>query len=365
MRDGFRVAVLGVTLGALVLGLPSSAVAATGTFSPDPINFGSVKVGGVASTTLTFTNTTGSDVTLTGINVDNPVFTLSTPGSGTACDSNPTLADQTSCTETISFNPTTATHETGTVTISFSDATALTDAVSGTGATPPVRITATSVKPAIFYPLVRDGFRDFTTYRVSFNRPASGRINLLNHKGTLTRSWAFSGRTSFAVAWGGRNRLGEKVKVGIYRFRVVAHNATNQVVSGFRPVRVTTGFRTKTTTGTKSHHGTGWSSRNWKAYSFGGNCNWGTLSGAQLLTTCLAAHASVTYKFTLPIGAKVTSFTHHVTAGIAPCRHVSWTTSHVGRVHRATFNHGSVNGFSQCAIGNMNMNWRVTRKIRI
>lgn len=365
MRDAFRVAVLTVVLGVLAVGLPSSAAGATGTFTPNPIDLGSVNVGGVASTTLTFTNTTGSDVTLTGINVDNPVFTFSAPGSGTACDTNPTLADQASCEENVSFSPTSATHETGTVTFSFSDATTLTDAVSGTGATPPVRITGTSVQPAIFYPLVRDGFRDFTTYRASFNRAASGRVNLFNRKGTLTRSWAFSSRTTFAVAWGGRNRLGEKVKVGTYRFRVVAHNAANQVVSGFRPVRVTTGFRTKTTTGTKSHHGTGWSSRSSGAFSLGGNCNWGTLPGAQLLTTCLAAHASVTYRFTLPSGARVTSFTHHVTAGIAPCRHVSWTTSHVGRVHRATFTHGSVNGFSQCAIGNLTMDWRVTRKISI
>jgi hypothetical protein len=356
-----------VTLAGCALLLPATARADDGTITPNPVAFGTVTTNSSAQATITFTNTSGADVTVTGIVVDNTDFALSATGT-TSCDSNPTIPSSGTCTEDVTFTPTSVGAESGTITMSFSDTTTATATVTGTGTAPtppPVRITSRSLTPGFFYPLVRDGYRDFATYRVAFNEAASGQVRIFNHKGTLTRSYPFTNRTRFAVAWGGRNRLGEKVKPGSYRFQVVAHTATSSVKTGFLRVVVKTGFRTVTTRGSKSKLGIDWSSRSSGAYSFGGNCNWGRLSGGALLTTCLFAHATVNYTFRLPRGAKVTQFTHHVQSGIAPCRHKSWSTRHSGRVRHATFFHGSVNGFSQCSIGTLTMAWRVRRKVRI
>ncbi len=362
-KPAFVLLLLGATLA-----MPSAALADDGTLTPNPVVFGSVTTNTTANATITFMNTSGADATVASIGVDDTTdYALAATGT-TSCDSAPTIPDAGTCTEELSFTPTSTGSKPATVTITFTDATTATTSVTGTGisAPPPaLRITSTSLTPSFFYPLVRDGYRDFADYRVSFNQAANGQVRIFNRKGTLTRSYPFTGRTQFAVAWGGRNRLGEKVRPGFYRFRVVAHTQSSSAASGFRRVLVKTGFRTVTTRGSKSKAGVDWSSRSTGAYSLGGSCNWGRLPGAELLTTCLFAHAKVAYTFEFPRGAKMTSFVHTVTSGIAPCRHAGWATSHVGRVHHATFTHGSVNGFSQCAIGTLSMSWRVRRRIRI
>lgn len=356
---------LAMLAGALML--PGTAWGDDGTITPNPIAFGGVTTNTSAQATMTFTNTSGADVTVSGILVDNSDFALSATGT-TSCDSDPTIPSNGTCTEDVTFTPTSVGAEFGTITVSFSDATTATAAVTGTGVVPqppPLTISSTSLAPNLIYPLVRDGYRDFATYRVAFNEAASGQVRIFNHVGTLTRAYPFTNRTRFTVAWGGRNRLGERVKPGSYRFQAVAHTSTTSVKSGLLRVLVKTGFRTVTTRGTKSKSGIDWSARSTGAYSLGGNCNWGRLSGGVLLTTCLFAHATVNYTFRLPRGAKITSFSHHVESGLAPCRHKSWSTSHNRRVHHAAFFHGSVNGFSQCAVGTLRMTWRVRRRVRI
>jgi len=358
--------------GSLVVGVlaflafPGSAFAADGTFNPASFDFGDVLIGQSVSTTLTFTNTSGADVTVTGIAIDHPAdFSVAPASTGTSCDTDPTIPDGSTCAEQVVFDPASFGAKSATLTITFSDATTATAAITGNGVHPVLHITSTTLTPKVFYPLVRDGFRDFATYRFTLNEAASGAVQIFNNKGNLTRSFPFTNRDHFAVAWGGANRFGSRVKPGFYRFRVTAHLPGRHATSGFLREQVKTGFRLRTTVGTKTKRGIDWSARSWKAYSLGGNCNWGRLPNAELLSTCLAAHASVTYRFVLPRGAKVTLFTHVVRPGIAPCRHKVWTTGHTGRIHRATFTHGSVNGFSQCDIGGLSMRYRVTHKIRI
>jgi hypothetical protein len=358
-------------LGSLVVGViaflafPGSALAADGTFNPASIDFGDVLIGNATSTTLVFTNTSGADVTVTGISIDDPADFSVAAGSGTSCDTNPTIPDGSTCAEQVVFNPASFGAKSATLTITFSDATTATAAITGNGVHPVLHITSTTLTPQVFYPLVRDGFRDFATYRFTLNEAASGAVQIFNRKGKLTRSFPFTNRDHLAVAWGGANRFGGRVNPGFYRFRVTAHLPGRRATSGFLREQVKTGFRLRTTVGTKVKQGIGWSARSWKAYALGGSCNWGKLPNAELLSTCLVAHASITYRFVLPRGAKVTLFTHVVRAGITPCRHKVWTTSHTGRIHRATFTHGSLNDFSQCDIGKLSMRYRVTHKIRI
>jgi len=352
----------GLALAGLII--PAVAHATTaGTVSPNPIAFGSVGVNSSHAISVTITNT--GDVNETVSESLTATAGLSSPLSCNGVDLAPTAI----CSEEVDFDPgatpgarSTDLNVTFTSDVDSSTANVVVP-VTGTATLPAVRVKTTSLTPTIIYPLVRDGYRDFATYRFTTNQSASGTIQLFNHKGTLTKSWVFSGRTQLAVAWGGRNRFGSKVKTGFYRFRVVAHAHGTTSTSGFRRVLVKTGFRLKTTTGSKHKSGISWSSRGWRAYQFGGNCNW--LNDAGLLTTCLQAHATIMYTFELPRGAKVTSFSHSVSAGIVACRHALWTTSHVGRIHHAVFTHGSVNGFSQCTVKSLSMAWKVTRKIRI
>ncbi len=189
-----------------------------------------------------------------------------------------------------------------------------TAAITGSRVHPVLHITSTTLSPKVFYPLVRDGFRDFATYRFTLNEAASGSVQIFNAKGKLTRSFPFTGRDHFSVAWGGANRFGGRVKPGFYRFRVTAHLPGRRATSGYLREQVKTDFR---------------------------------------------------LRFVLPRGAKVTLLTHVVRAGITPCRHKVWTTSHTGRIHRATFTHGSLNNFSQCDIGRLSLRYGVTHKIRI
>ena len=168
MARAGQAVILALFSGAVMLGLP--AAARRWDHYPRPDRLRNVLVNGTGQTTLTFTNTSGADVTITGISVDDTTDYSLSAGSGTSCDSNPTIADQGTCDEAISFNPASTGPKSGTVTISFSDATTATASVTGTGVLPAVQIQSTSLSPAVFYPLVRDGFRDFTDYSFTLNK---------------------------------------------------------------------------------------------------------------------------------------------------------------------------------------------------
>jgi hypothetical protein len=350
---------LAFTLGSLVL--PGVAQATTaGTVTPNPVAFGTVFVNSTTDKTVTIQNTGDVSETVTESTVG-AAF-----GNAATCD-NVSLAPTETCPEQVSFSPTSTGTSSGTLTVVFTAADSSTASVdvplSGAAVYPAIHV-QTSLRPTFFYPLVRDGYRDWADYSFRLNENASGAIQIFNHNGVLTRSYPFTNRDHLAIAWGGRNRLGEKVKPGYYRFRVVAHLPGRKATSGFLRTQVKTGFRLIVTHGTKHKVGTQWASRSSGPYSLGGNCNWSAFLGS-LLTTCLFAHAQVNYTFSLPRGSKVTSFSHSVSAGAVPCRNAKWTTSHTGNVHHATFTHGSVNNFSQCQINSLTLNYKHTRRIRI
>ncbi len=355
---------LACALGAVAMIAPGIAEAATaGTVMPSPIDFGNVQLGASASQDATITNTGDGDETIAISVTGSADFSVTGTCDGT------TVAVSATCVEQVDYDPSALSSATGTLKVVFTSIADSTTAevdvpLSGTGFWPALHVQSTTLRPAYFYPLVRDGYRDWATYSFTLNEAASGAVQIYNHKGTLTRSYPFSSRDHDAVAWGGRNRLGERVKPGYYRVRLVAHTHNRKVVSSFLRVQVKTGIRVVTTRGSKSKPGTGWSSRGWKSYEYGGNCNWGHYSRS-LITTCLIAHARVTYTFELPRGAKVTRFSHSVSPGITPCRHTAWAMSHAGRIHRATFTHGSPNGFSQCDINSLTLSWKTTKRIRI
>jgi hypothetical protein len=350
-----------LVVAVLMLALPGVAQATTaGTVTPNPLAFGTVFINSTTNKTVTIQNTGDVNETVTE-SIDVAVF-----GNAANCNG-VSLMPTATCQEQVGFSPTSTGTSTGTLAVVFTAADSSTASVdvplSGASVYPAIHV-QTSLRPSFFYPLVRDGYRDWANYSFRLNENASGAIQVFNHNGTLTRSYPFTNRDHLAIAWGGRNRMGEKVKPGYYRFRVLAHLPGRKAASGFLRTQVRTGFRLVVTHGSKHKPGTGWASRSSAAYSPGGNCNWAS-SADGLLTTCLFAHAQVNYTFSLPRGSKVTSFSHSVSPGIAACRNAKWTTTHNGSVHHATFTHGSVNDFSQCEINSLTMNYKHTRKIRI
>jgi hypothetical protein len=359
-----RIAVLTAGVAAAGMILPGVAHATTaGDVTPNPVSFGAVLIGSSNFENATIQNTGDVDETIS------EALTGTSDYSTTGTCAGVTVSPTETCSEEIDFDPTALGARAGTMQVTFTStadsSTVEVDVpLSGTALYPPLRIQSSSVQPAAFYPLVRDGFRDRTTYTFTLNEPASGAIELFNRKGTLTRSWPFTNRTGMSVTWGGRNRFGAKVKPASYRFRVIAHAHGRGATGGARRVVVKTGFRLVVTRGAKHKRGIDWSSRGWGAYELGGNCNWGPFEGT-LLSTCLAAHAKVTYTFELPRGARVTAFSHSVSPGITPCRHARWTTTRAGRIRHATFTHGSFHDFSQCSINSLALTWKKVRKVRI
>jgi hypothetical protein len=156
-----------------------------------------------------------------------------------------------------------------------------------------VAVTSTSLTPSAFYPLVRDGYRDYAHYSFSLNEAASGAVQVLNGKGKVVKTFGFSGRRSISVAWNGRNNAGSKVSVGYYRFRVVAHAHGTTVTSLTRTTQVKTGHTYKTKHLYK---------RGRNSYSHSG-CNSRADGWDWWLDSQFGCHDSVTYRFAVPTAA--------------------------------------------------------------
>jgi hypothetical protein len=330
--------------------------------SPNPITLNNIQLGTTGSLQLTITNT-GTDDETVASSVDDAAFSVSG-----ACDT-ATLTPSTTCTETISFTPSMFGPAPATLTVEFTNQTDATTAVvqvpvNATAVYPRIRVQSTSLRPGFIYPLVRDGYRDFATYRFTLNEAANGKVQVVNHNGRVRQVFPFSNRSSLSVAWGGHAPNGAKVKPGTYRFRVVAQLPGRKVKSGYLHVSVRTGFKTVVRRGKKAKDGVDWNSRSTGADNVGGNCNWDHIQQS-LLTTCLFAHADVVYTFSIPRKAKITSFSHNVEAGVARCFNKSWKTTRSGGTLRATFHHGNPNNFSQCLVNHLSISYRVSQRVRI
>jgi hypothetical protein len=119
-------------------------------------------------------------------------------------------------------------------------------------------------------------------------------------------------------------------------------------------------------TGRRTKLGIHTTSRSSGAYLSGGNCaGTGPDSSGGLITTCLFAHASLTYTLVKPRHRKFVSITRRVTRGIEPCRNSSWHITHKrgSRKWHATFTHGSKGGFSPCDIEHVSINYRWSARV--
>jgi hypothetical protein len=80
--------------------------------------------------------------------------------------------------------------------------------------------------PLVFYPLVRDGYRDTTRFSFAFDTVADVTVQVKNKSGRVIRRVPVGDRQSGSWRWNGRNRAGNKVDPGYYWIRAVSAIAT-------------------------------------------------------------------------------------------------------------------------------------------
>jgi flagellar hook assembly protein FlgD len=106
----------------------------------------------------------------------------------------------------------------------------------------PLEITRTSVAPATFFPLERDGYRDSTRFTFAITKKARATIAIRNRAGRLVRSRTLAGVRGdrpHTVKWGGVDDRGRRLPTGTYQIRVRVENKWGQKdKSAWRSVRI-------------------------------------------------------------------------------------------------------------------------------
>jgi hypothetical protein len=122
-----------------------------------------------------------------------------------------------------------------------------------------LKVVSASASPLVFYPLVRDGYRDTTRFSFAFNRAASITARVKNKNGRIIRQVGFGTLQSGSWRWNGRNNAGDKVNPGYYWLRARARANGQTARSGWIRVQVKT--RLITLQATKRRAGNNYSSR--------------------------------------------------------------------------------------------------------
>jgi hypothetical protein len=159
----------------------------------------------------------------------------------------------------------------------------------------PMEAESAEASPLVFYPLVRDGYRDTTRFSFGFSAPGSVRIDVRNSSGRVIRRVPLGTLQAGSWRWNGRNNGGHKVSTGYYRMRAVS-------ADGYSTAH-TRNIRTKVTTGWVTRSG---SKRRWgnqvSSQSTSGNCfiQRSSYFGTASLDCWGGSYAKVTYGFSVP-----------------------------------------------------------------
>jgi hypothetical protein len=220
----------------LSLSMPTGAGAATDQFptvTPNPFTF--ALTNGVYETTVTVTNVNtipmivgypGSD------SVSGKASVTSTPSCANPVSSWWNFACSLGPNESVQIALQAATDPSGDcfwiyATFDFSGTTGVCEPL----ALEPIAIASSQLVLRTFYPLVRDGYLDYTTYSFTLNEPGTGSVQVLDETGLVIRYWKFTDRSSLTVNWWGRTQAGTRAKTGYYRVRVKAHANGTSVTS--------------------------------------------------------------------------------------------------------------------------------------
>jgi FlgD Ig-like domain len=82
---------------------------------------------------------------------------------------------------------------------------------------PHLRILSRSASPLVFWPFVRDSYRDTTRFSFRLNQPARTAVRVMNADGRVVRTVSLGTLTSGSWRWNGRTNSGRKVNPGFFR----------------------------------------------------------------------------------------------------------------------------------------------------
>jgi hypothetical protein len=122
-----------------------------------------------------------------------------------------------------------------------------------------LRAVSASARPLVFYPLVRDGYRDTTRFSFAFNRAASVATQVRKRSGRVIRKVALGTLKSGSWRWNGRSNAGNKVDPGYYWIRARARADGLSARTSWVRVQVKTALVTRQAT--KRRAGNNFSSR--------------------------------------------------------------------------------------------------------
>jgi methionine-rich copper-binding protein CopC len=180
---------------------------------------------------------------------------------------------------------------------------------------PPVlAFSGVSVSPALFYPLVQDGYRDTTTMRYTLNRSAHIVASVMTPGGTVIRTVDLGTRMGSSWVWNGRKNNGAFAATGYYNIRIsatatLAPASTKSVV--FK-VRLATGYIIKSASRSRTGYNTSGASHTSSCYT-----DYYPYSQELQLDCWGGAYARADYGFTIPSSAY--SITWGVTGYQACC----------------------------------------------
>jgi hypothetical protein len=301
-----RASLVAVVLFA-VLACPSAAQAdATLSLSTTTLDFGTVPANATKQhKTVTVTNNSASPVTINEVELASPEAPY---GYTEYVGFSPTVPPGASTDLVISADPSTVPLGTrlGRADISYTtEADPNTPVAAGSvdlsvviGA--PYEITSTSLTPASFYPLVRDGYRDHATYSFTLNQAANAVVTVFDGNDNQVREFDLGYVAAGTVKWGGYNDNGARVSVGQYRFQLTMWGNGATVRSDMATTQVRTGWKyTKRTKRRDGRYITGKSC----AYNAATGCFSEPDGSRWWLQSVQAGTISVWYRFSIPAGA--------------------------------------------------------------
>ena len=164
--------------------------------------------------------------------------------------------------------------------------------------TPALSLGNGALSATSFYPTVVDGYRDTVALTWTSNVPADHVVRVLNSRGSVVRSAAYSmiNAGPHTWTWNGRNNSGTRMPAGTYRLQVTATDAALNTRSFTRSVTVATGYR--------YHRGSTARSGEVSSVATRGTC-YATRSSYEALTNldCWGgSYAIAAYTFRVPTG---------------------------------------------------------------
>lgn len=164
-----------------------------------------------------------------------------------------------------------------------------------------IAVSDVAVAPAVFYPLVRDRFRDTAVLRYRTNAAARTEVIVANAAGrvVLRRDLGRKGAGAHSWRWSGRRADGAKVAKGVYRIRLTAVDFFGRTRVVERKVTVATGFVSQRTSKGRTGNDT-------STVGVRGNCSGSPYHySGELYLDCWGGrgYARATYGFSLPASA--------------------------------------------------------------